>query len=232
MCKRIQLVFDHIPEQLAHEKTTKFQISKVAHGARSRDYSPCVNWLTDAGVANICYCLRRPALPLSGNYDEEKYKLFMADTGLLMGMVDQEVGEDVRVNRNLGIWKGALYESIVAEGLRKSGRPLYYWKRDESKLEIDFLVRCGEDLVPLEVKGGNDRSKSLDELISSDKYPAISWGIKMADANIGFANGKLTLPWACTFLLDRLLGSSSAGKADRKSWFCGAIAKGQEPSVQ
>ena len=215
---RISQVFNHIPTQLANETTIKFQISKVAHGARAREYTPCVDWLKDAGVANVCYALRVPKLPLAGNYDESKYRVFMSDTGLLIGMMDPEVGEDIRVNRHLGIWKGALYENIVAEALVKSGRPLFYWRRDESKLEMDFFLRRGNELIPLEVKGGNDVTKSLNEMIRSEKYPDITWGIKMADANIGFADGKLTLPWFCAFLLDRYL-SENASRAKHQEWF-------------
>lgn len=215
---RILNVFNHIPAQLANETTIKFQISKVAHGARAREYAPCVDWLRDAGVANVCYALRAPTLPLVGNYDESRYRVFMGDTGLLMGMMEPEVGEDIRVNRNLGIWKGALYENIVAEALVKSGRPLFYWKRDESKLEMDFFLRRGDELIPLEVKGGNDSTKSLNEMIRSAKYPDITWGIKMADANIGFSANKLTLPWFCSFLLDRLLAESEP-QTDMRAWF-------------
>lgn len=223
---RILNVFNHIPVQLANETTIKFQISKVAHGARAREYAPCVEWLRDAGVANVCYALRAPKLPLSGNYDESRYRVFMGDTGLLMGMMDPEVGEDVRVNRNLGIWKGALYENIVAEALVKSGRPLFYWKRDESKLEMDFFVRREDELIPLEVKGGNDSTKSLNEMIRSEKYPDIRWGIKMADANIGFADNKLTLPWFCSFLLDRFLGNDPKA-SDAAAWFDPASFSGR-----
>ena len=221
---RILNVFNHIPAQLANETTIKFQISKVAHGARAREYAPCVDWLRDAGVANVCYALRTPKLPLAGNYDESRYRVFMSDTGLLMGMMESEVGEDVRVNRNLGIWKGALYENIVAEALVKSGRPLFYWRRDESRLEMDFFLRRGEELIPLEVKGGNDSTKSLNERIRSEKYPDIKWGIKMADANIGYADNKLTVPWFCAFLLDRYLGEDSK-TADAVAWFDPVQAK-------
>ncbi len=215
---RIEKVFDRIPAQLASETTLKFQISKVAHGARAREYAPCIEWLEDAGVANVCRCLRVPHLPLAGNYDDEKYRLFMADTGLLMGMMDPEVERDVRINRNLGIWKGALYENIVAEALAKSERPLYYWRRDESKLEMDFFLRRENELIPVEVKGGNAGTFSLNEMIRSEKYPEITWGIKLADSNIGFADGKLTMPWFCAFLLDRFLLATS--KPDTSlEWF-------------
>lgn len=197
---RILNVFNHIPVQLAKDNH-KFQLTKVAHGARFRDYRGCVEWLVDAGVVNACYCLRLPVLPLRGNYDESKFRLYMGDTGLLVSMLDEDAQEDLRENRNLGIYKGALYENIVAEALKKSGLDLFYWRREDSTLEEDFFARCGDDLVPIEVKAGNGRSRSLRELIDSAKYPEISWGIKFADANIGFERGVLTLPWFCAFLL-------------------------------
>lgn len=201
---RILNVFDHIPVQLAKENR-KFQISKVAHGARFRDYRGCVEWLVDAGIVNPCYCLLRPELPLKGNYDDTKYKLYMGDTGLLVSMLDEDAQDDLRTNRNLGIYKGAIFENIVAEALVKSGLGLYYWRRDESPLEEEFFVRCADCLVPVEVKSGNSRSKSLRELIDSNKYPDVRWGIKFADANIGYTREVLTLPWFTAFLLPRML---------------------------
>lgn len=201
---RILNVFDHIPVQLARENH-KFQISKVAHGARFRDYRGCVEWLTDAGVVNPCYCLLQPELPLKGNYDETKFKLYFVDTGLLVSMLDEDAQDDLRTNRNLGIYKGAIFENIVAEAFAKAGLGLYYWRRDESPLEEEFFVRCGDDLVPVEVKAGNSRSKSLRELIDSPRYHDIKWGIKFADANIGHSNNILTLPWFCAFLMPKML---------------------------
>lgn len=201
---RILNVFDHIPIQLAKENR-KFQISKVAHGARFRDYRGCVEWLVDAGVVNPCYCLLQPELPLRGNYNDAKYKLYMGDTGLLISMLDEDAQDDLRVNRNLGIYKGAVYENIVAEAFAKSGLGLYYWRRSDSPLEEEFFVRCGEFLVPVEVKAGNSRSKSLRELIDSVRYGEIRWGVKFADANIGWSRNVLTLPWFCAFLFSRML---------------------------
>ena len=77
---RILNVFNHIPVQLAKDNK-KFQISKVASGARFRDYRGCIEWLHDAGMVNVCYCMNFPELPLQGNYDETKYKLYFADSG-------------------------------------------------------------------------------------------------------------------------------------------------------
>ena len=201
---RIQAVFNHIAPQLAKENK-KFQLSKVAQGARTREYFGCVEWLLDAGVISICHCLNFPELPLKGNYDESKYKLYVADTGLLIAMLDEEARNDLRQNKNLGIYKGALFENFVAEALSKSGYDLYYYRRDDGSLEEDFFVRTANELIPIEVKAGNTISKSLRKLIESQQYPEIIHGIKFANANIGKTDTITTLPYFSAFLLKRFL---------------------------
>ena len=203
---RITNVFDHIPVQLAKDNK-KFQITKVASNARFRDYCGCIEWLKDAGIINICYCMQFPALPLKGNYDETKYKIYFADSGLLVSMLDDEAQEDLRVNKNLGVYKGALYENIVGEALVKSGYDLYYYKKENSTLEQDFFVRNKENLIPVEVKATNGTAKSLRTLITSNHYPDIQFGIKLISGNIGFTNSIYTFPYFCAFLLKKYLNT-------------------------
>lgn len=201
---RIVNVFNRIAPQLAKENK-KFQVSKVASGARFHDYRGCVEWLSDAGIANICYCLEFPELPLNGNYDLDKFKLYFADTGLLVSLLDEEAGEDLRANRNLGVYKGALYENVVAEALVKSGYSLFYYKRDDSTLEEDFFIRSKDSLIPVEVKSRSGRSKSLRTLIESDKYSDIQYGFKLTFNNVGYSDQIYTFPYFCTFLLKRFM---------------------------
>ncbi len=201
---RILNVFNHIPVQLAKENT-KFQLSKVATGARFKDYRGCMEWLQEAGIVHLCYGLNFPELPLRGNYDEKKVKIYLADTGLLIAMLDEEVQEDLRSNKNLGVYKGSLYENIVGEALVKSGYQLYYYKRDDSTLEEDFFVRTASELIPVEVKAKGGRSKSLRTLITSKKYADISYGIKFTGGNIGYSDNIYTFPYFCAFLLKRYL---------------------------
>ncbi len=201
---RILNVFNQIPPQLAKDYK-KFQISKVASGARFKDYRGCIEWLSDAGMINPCYCLGFPELPLKGNYVETKYKLYFADTGLLVAMLDDEAQEDLRANRNLGVYKGALYENIVADALKKSGFGLFYYKREDSTLEEDFFVRTADELIPVEVKAKNGQAKSLRTLIDSERYADIRFGIKLTGGNLGFSDNIYTFPYFCTFLLRRYL---------------------------
>lgn len=201
---RILNVFRQIPIQLAKDNK-KFQISKVASGARFKDYRGCIEWLADAGMIHICYCMRSPELPLKGNFEETKYKIYFADSGLLVAMFDEEAQEDLRANRNMDVYKGALYENVVGEALVKSGYGLYYYKREDSTLEEDFFVRTAQDLIPIEVKAVNGRAKSLRTLINSEKYEDIHYGIKFTGGNIGYENKIFTFPYFCAFLLKRYL---------------------------
>lgn len=197
-------VFNHIPVQLAKENK-KFQISKVANGAKFKDYWGCIEWLQDAGIINICYCLHSPDLPLKGNYEDNKYKIYFRDSGLLIANLDEESQEDLRANKNMNIYKGGLYENIVAESLCKQGYDLFYYKRENATLEQDFFVRTKKSLVPVEVKATNGNAKSLKTLISSENYPDITTGIKFIHGNIGLANNIHTFPYFCAFLLKRYL---------------------------
>ena len=201
---RILNIFKHIPVQLSKEQK-KFQISKVENGARYRDYRGGIEWLENAGIVNICYCLNSLELPLNGNYVENALKLYLADTGLLVSLLDEEAQDDLRANRNLNVYKGALYENVVADALVKSGYNLFYYKRQNPSIEEDFFLRTANELVPLEVKASNDKARSLSKLIQSDNYPEIKFGIKLVKGNIGVDSNILTFPHFCAFLLKRLL---------------------------
>ena len=197
---RITNVFNSIAPQLAKENK-KFQLSKVASGARFHTYRGCIEWLADAGMVNVCNCMNFPELPLKGNTDPDKFKLYFADTGLLVAMLDDEAQDDLRANRNLGVYKGALYENIAGEALVKSGCALCYYRREDSTLQQDFFLRTRDSLVPVEVKAKNGRAKSLRTLIDSVKYADIRFGIKMISGNVGSGDHIYTFPYFCTFLL-------------------------------
>lgn len=201
---KIISVYRSVPAQLARENK-KFQYSKVAKNARSREYMGCVEWLDDAGVINICRCLNYPELPLAGNTEEGKFKVYYSDTGILISALDEESQEDVRVNRNLGVYKGALYENFIAEAFVKQGLGLYYYKKENSTLEEDFFVRTDKELLPVEVKSNDDRSKSLRNLIQNTNYSDIHAGIKFGAFNIGHENDIYTFPYFCTFQLKKYL---------------------------
>ena len=213
---KIISVYRSIPAQLAKENK-KFQFNKVAKNARSREYSGCIDWLKDAGIIMECNCLQFPELPLKGNIEESKYKLYYMDTGLLISSLDEEAQEDLRVNKNLGVYKGALYENFVAEAFVKQGLGLYYYKKENASLEEDFFVRTQNALIPVEVKANSNQSKALSALISNKRYQDISFGIKFGDVNVGHANQIYTFPYFCAFKLKEYLKKKDFGEVERCS---------------
>jgi hypothetical protein len=202
---KVLAVYSHIPTFLAKENK-KFQITKVAKGARNREYIGAVEWLKEAGVINVCYCLNNVELPLKGNYDPDFYKIYYHDTGLLIASLDEEAQDDLRVNRNFGTYKGAVYENVVGEMLRKSGyEQLYFYKHDNPAVEMDFFVRDADSLIPVEVKAKDGTTASLNNLIKWDSYPEVKYGIKFGYKNIGWNGSFYTFPYFIAFLLKRFL---------------------------
>lgn len=204
---KVKAVYNHISTFLAKENK-RFQITKIARNARNRDYMGCVEWLADAGVVNVCYCLNQPELPLKGNYDPKMYKIYFKDTGLLIASLDEEAQEDLRANRNLGTYKGAIYENIVGDMLVKQGYRLFYYHSDRPAIEMDFFIRDADSLIPVEVKANDGATASLNRLLNDDKYNDVKYGIKLGYRNIGF-NGKFyTFPYFLIFLLRRFVAES------------------------
>lgn len=197
-----------IPVFLGNENK-KFQISKIADGARNREYVGVIDWLSNAGIVNISYALERASLPLKGNYNPDNYRLYFSDTGLLIGTLDDETQQDLRFNENLNTYKGAIYENIVGDMLVKAGYKLYFYKNDHDKLEMDFMIRDINSLIPVEVKANDNSTISLNNLIDNNKFKDIKYGIKLCNKNIGF-NGKFyTFPYFLTFLLKRFLNEKN-----------------------
>ena len=202
---KILAVYNHISTFLAKENK-KYQITKVAKGARNREYIGAKDWLAQAGVVNVCYCLNNVELPLKGNYNPEYYKLYYHDTGLLIASLDEEAQEDLRANKNFGTYKGAIYENMVGEMLIKSGyEQLYFYRHDNPSLEMDFFVRDADSLIPVEVKARDGATASLNNLIKWESYPDVKYGIKLGYKNIGWNGQFYTFPYFVTFLLKRFL---------------------------
>lgn len=201
---KILNVFRKIPVFLGQDNK-KFRISKVAHGARNREYSGVTDWLIDAGIVNISYCLNDLALPLKGNYDSDNYRMYFMDTGLLVASLDEESSKDLRNNKNFNTYKGAIYENVVGDMLKKSGYNLYFYKNEDGTQEVEFFVRDAKNLIPIDVKATDGKVKSIKSFIKDKNIKDINFGIKLAEKNIGFENNIYTFPYFLTFLLKRFL---------------------------
>ena len=181
--------FLSIPKHLSKDYK-KFQYSVVERGGTARKFGGSLMWLFDADIINFCYNLSIPELPLEGNAKSDVFKVYMRDTGLLMAMLEDGSQEDI-IDGNLGIYKGAIYENIIADIFSKSGKKLYYFERD-GKLEIDFFIRENKTATAVEVKSAdNTKSKSMEAVIA--KY-GVKHGIKLSTKNIGGTASVDSLP--------------------------------------
>ena len=190
----------------------KFQISKIRVGAKNRDFVGIKDWLDDAGIALVCHSLIFPSLPLGGNFQPDNYKLYFGDEGLLIASLDDEAQEDLRVNKNFNTYKGAIFENVVANELKKQGYDLYFYRNEKGTIEMDFFIRDANSLIPVEVKAGDNATKSLKKLIESPDYPDIKYGIKLCNKNIGKNENFYTIPYFLTFMLKRWIMEKIANK--------------------
>ena len=181
--------FISIPKHLAKDYK-KFRYSLVEPKATYRKYGGSLMWLYDAGIINFCYNLSEPALPLEGNARRDIFKVYMRDTGLLVAMLDEGSAEDI-IDGNLGIYKGAIYENIIADIFAKKGKKLYYYEKD-SKLEIDFFIRYQKMATAVEVKSAEKAtSKSMTSIIQNH---GVKHGIKLSAKNVSGNDTVESLP--------------------------------------
>ena len=195
---RIRECFESIPKQLAKENK-KFQYSVVRKGARSSQYIGCIQWLEDAGLVQRCYNTQITELPLAGNSIKECFKLYTADIGLLVAMLDYGTQADILKGNLLG-YKGAIFENLMADFLCKTGQKLYYFQKD-SGLELDFLVRYKGECVVLEVKAKTGKTKSLRTVLKNKNIYHINNAIKLGKYNVGREEEVLTIPLYMGFLI-------------------------------
>ena len=183
------MCYDAVPKQLAKE-LKKFQYSTVEKKQTRRKYGGSVQWLKDSEIVNACYNIHEPFLPLMANANEDQFKLYINDTGLLCCMYGHETKLAVLNNSIKGNASGGIYENVISECLLKRGYTLYYFKPD-SEHEIEFLIEKKGEVIPIEVKASNNATASLNGFI--DKYsPSVAY--KLIGGNSGKAGVKVTIP--------------------------------------
>ena len=187
---KIRECFLSIPKHLARDYK-KFRYGLVSSGGRADKYQGSLMWLYEANIINFCYNLTNPELPLEGNAISDVFKVYMRDTGLLMAMLEDGSQKEI-IDGNLGIYKGAIYENIIADIFTKLGKKLYYFEHN-STIEIDFFIRYNNKVTAIEVKSAdNTKSKSMNSIINNWN---VSQGIKLSSKNIGkTANNVICIP--------------------------------------
>ena len=186
---KVKACYEAIPKQLAKE-LKKFQYSTVEKGKTSKKYGGSIRWLIDSALVHVCYNVHEAYIPLLANGIEEQFKLYINDTGLLCATYGFETKRAVLNNTIKGNAKGGIYENIISECLIKKGYQLFYYKPDDDH-EVEFLIEKNGEVIPIEVKAGNNFSASLNKFIR-DYQPSAAY--KLVNGNIGISDGKRTLP--------------------------------------
>lgn len=162
LTERLNLVWSSIPAQLAKENR-KFIYGQVRHGARAKDFELAIQWLSDCGLIHVIHRVTKPGYPLKAYEDLNAFKIYLLDVGLLGAMADLSSNKIVEGNRIFTEFKGALAEQYVLQELIAEDHlnPMYY-SAENSRMEIDFIVQKGDEVIPIEVKAEeNLRAKSL-----------------------------------------------------------------------
>lgn len=187
---KVRQCYDSIPKQLAKEYK-KFQYSVVEKGKTSKKYGGSIKWLCDSSLVNKCSNVNEAYIPLLAYEMDDQFKLYLNDTGLLLYLYGPETKLAILNNTLKGNAKVGIYENIISESLLKRGYKLYYYKTQNSSMEIEFVIEKNGEVIPIEVKAGNDSTPSLNSFINK-YHPKVSY--KFVNGNVGFLDGKKTLP--------------------------------------
>jgi predicted AAA+ superfamily ATPase len=192
---RIDAVYHSIPSQLGN-RSRKFQYAKIRQGARGRSYESALEWLVASGMVYRCLAVSAPQAPLKGFSEEDTFKLFLNDPGILSSLLGIRLSE-VMLDADYQ-YKGILTESYAAGQLVSTGVPLFYWRSDNTA-EVDFLLDTPAGVAPIDVKSGmNKRSASMD-VYRKQYVPATSY--RLCARNFGQDVGVVTVPLYAAHLL-------------------------------
>lgn len=202
-------IFEKIPSILS-SPSKKFMPKKAGPAKRSSDYEASLEWLSLAMIVNRCFRVTDPDIMLSLTDSIERFKCYLSDTGLLFTLAAGEEGRSTKelyesiLDERLTLNRGMFFENAVAQELIAHGHSLHFAelsKPDGSTYEVDFVIRNGDKIEPIEVKSGySSRHRSLD--VFNERYGeriSSSWVVHADDLRT--ENGITYIPvYMCGFL--------------------------------
>jgi len=202
---KIRMLWDSISLHLVKENK-KFIYKNVKSGGRAAEFENAMQWLADTGLVYKINRVETPKLPLKMYYKENYFKLYMLDTGLFCAQAEIRpvdilgAGTDIVDDMN-----GALAEQFVCQELKAAGvSPLFYWGREGSTAEIDFLIQHDSGIIPIEVKSAK-RTKSQSLKVYIQEYnPA--YAVRSSLKNYGIAGNLYSVPLYMISQILRLIG--------------------------
>ncbi len=189
-----------LSKQLLDKENHKFQYKEIEHGARAQKYYSSIEWLLRADIIHLCRIVTDVRYDLADYARDDFFRAYTTDLSLLIAMKDFSLKQHIVENTLDGNTKGGIYECAIADALYKKGYPLYFYKNETTKKELDFIIQVDGKVVPIEVKSGKERATSL--ISAMKKNRNISYAYKFIDGNIGVSeDGIITLPlYMATFI--------------------------------
>lgn len=195
---KIMAAWGSIPAQLSKENH-KFQYRVIKSGARAYEYEIPLQWLESAGIINRCIRVSEGKMPLTAYADNDAFKVYMVDTGLLCSKFDVAANVVLTGDHRMDGFKGALAENYIMQALVANGIQPYYWTMQQ-RAELDFVFQDRQgNIIPVEGKSAdNVRAKSLKTFVSRYDCP---YAIRVSAKNFGFENGIQSIPLYGLFCL-------------------------------
>ncbi len=192
---KIEKVYKNIPVQLAKDKKT-FKYNLIEANARKRMYEHPIEWLISSGMILSSNKIKKAEIPLKVYQDEEYFKLYLSDVGILVAMSEIRFN-DLILDKTFS-FREAITENYVAQEFTANDISLYYWTYGRNA-EVDFIIYNNDGIIPVEVKSGdNVRSTSLKFYINENKP---KYSIRLSTRNFGFENNIKSIPLYAAFCI-------------------------------
>lgn len=169
--------------QLLDKENHKFQYKEIEKGARAQKYYSSIEWLLKADIIRLANKVTSLHYDLKDYAQDNFFRAYTSDLSLLIAMKDFSLKQRILENTLLGNTKGGLYECAVADLLIKKGYPMFFYKNETTKKEIDFLIQRSGKVIPIEVKSGSAKSISLSKTMKEEK--GIDEAYRFTDGNVG-----------------------------------------------
>lgn len=195
--QKIRDCYYSIPRQLSKEYT-KFQYKNIESHGSAKKYKESLEWLIDAGMIQKVWNISTPQIPLTGYEIPDQFKIYASDIGLATALFGFQTQAALVMNKLSGPAKGGIYENLIFDILSKREIPMNYYKREDSSMEIEFLIEQDCAVIPIEVKSKNGETPSFNQFIKKWNPPC---AYKLTGTNIGKTENKITLPHYLAFLI-------------------------------
>lgn len=192
---KIEKVYKNIPSQLAKDKKT-FRYNLIDEDGRKRKYEAPIEWLISAGMVLPSYKIKKTEIPLKVYTDEDMFKLYLSDVGLLISISEIKY-PDIMLERSFE-FKGAITENYIAQEFASKDTSLYYWTYGRNA-EVDFIIYNDDGIIPVEVKSGNNVKSTSLNLYMREHKP--KYGVRISAKNFGFENNIKSVPLYAAFLI-------------------------------